>query len=40
MLRMLSQLVKFVETWASNYEDDYTFTQRILNERQRTKKSS
>lgn len=33
MLRMLFRLLKFVKTWVSDYEDDVTFTQRILNER-------
>jgi hypothetical protein len=36
MQYILSQLLKFVETWASDYEDDVTFTQRILNEHNRT----
>jgi hypothetical protein len=33
MQRILFQLLKFVKKWVSDYEDDVTFTQRILNDR-------
>ena len=39
MLHILSQLQRFVETWVSDYEDDFTFTQRMLNERHKTQES-
>ena len=39
MLHILSQLLKFVKKWASEYEDDFTFTQRMLNERHKTQES-
>jgi hypothetical protein len=32
MLRMLSRLLESVKKWGSDYEDDYTFTQRALKE--------
>ena len=40
MLRILSQLLKYAKKWVSEYEDDITFTQRILNERYPTQKFS
>jgi hypothetical protein len=39
VLHILSQLQKFVKSWVFDYEDDVTFTQRVLNERYSGKKS-
>ena len=39
MQYIVSQLLKFARKWASDYEDDVTFTQRILNERHSSQKS-
>ena len=32
MKSILSQLLKYVKNWGSDYEDEATFTQRVLNE--------
>jgi hypothetical protein len=38
MLHMLSQLLKFVKDFAFNYEDEYSFIQRITKEQEQLTK--
>jgi hypothetical protein len=38
MLHMLSQLLKFVKDFAFNYEDDYSYMQRITKEQEQSVK--
>jgi hypothetical protein len=38
MLQMISQILKIVKDFAFNYEDDYSFMQRITKEQEQSVK--